>query len=141
MESSYRSEAETPETVTEPVENQKLKSLSKQKQRKDDDSDSLPNSVKKRIIKGLSKYEAIAEANRLLELITGTNLQQRSPDIGTSFDTFSDYTTEALRGIKIKTIEAQQQQANQQQQSAKKIARERDGTKWKSPMFAPDFDA
>ena len=65
VESSPQVEAETHKTV-EPVENQEAKEPEQTETTEDDDSDSLPNGVKKRIDKlTRQKYEAQAELNRL----------------------------------------------------------------------------
>ncbi|HMY28733.1 MAG TPA: hypothetical protein PK211_07105 [Agitococcus sp.] len=143
VESSPQVEAETPKPV-EAVENQEAKEPEQTETTEDDEnSDSLPNGVKKRIDKVTrQKYEAIAEANRLraeLEQLRAQFAPKAVEPQMSDFDTFDDYT-EALAEYKFnQKAQAQQQQASQQQQ-AQKVAQDWQSKVEKVRAVAPDFD-
>lgn len=139
VESSPQVEAETPEAV----ENQETKEPEQTETTEDDDSDSLPNGVKKRIDKlTRQKYEAQAELNRLkaeFEALKAQSAPKAVEPQMSDFDNFDDYT-EALAEYKFnQKAQAQQQQASQQQQ-AQKVAQDWQSKVEKVRAIAPDFD-
>lgn len=142
VESSPQVEAETPETV-DPVENQETKEPEQTETTEEDDSDSLPNGVKKRIDKlTRQKYEAVAEVNRLraeYEALKAQSAPKVSAPEMSDFDTFEDYT-EALAEYKYNQKAQTQQQQASQQQHAQQIAQDWSSKVEKVRAVAPDFD-
>lgn len=143
VESSPQVEAETPETV-EPVENQEAKDPEQTETTEDDDNgDSLPNGVKKRIDKlTRQKYEAIAEVNRLkaeFEALKAQNAPKSVEPNMSDFDTFEDYT-EALAEYKYAQKQQAQAQYYSQQAQAQAIAQDWQSKVEKVRAVAPDFD-
>ena len=143
VESSPQVEAETPKPV-EAVENQEAKEPEQTETTEDDEnSDSLPNGVKKRIDKlTRQKYEAQAELNRLkaeFEALKAQSAPKAVEPQMQDFDTFDDYT-EALAEYKYnQKTQAQAQQYNQQAQ-AQKVAQDWQSKVEKVRAVAPDFD-
>ena len=140
VESSPQVEAEKP--IVD-VENQETKEPEQETETNEDDGDSLPNGVKKRIDKlTRQKYEAIAEVNRLkaeFEALKAQNAPKSVEPQMSDFDTFEDYT-EALAEYKYtQKQQAQAQQYNQQAQ-AQAIAQDWQSKVEKVRAVAPDFD-
>ena len=143
VESSPQVEAKTPETV-EPVENQEVKEPEQiETTEDDDDSDSLPNGVKKRIDKlTRQKYEAQAELNRLkaeFEALKAQSAPKAVEPQMSDFDTLDDYI-EAVAEYKYQNNMLSQQEKYAERAREQRVAREWTDKLEKVRAVAPDFD-
>ncbi len=136
-------QVEPSEVESEKVETVEQKETTEQPEEENDNDDSLPKGVKKRLDKlTRQKYEAQAEINRmrseLEQLKAQTQPTIQEPDIADYSDVQS--YAKALAKYELQQVQSQQQQAYNQQSEAQAIANDWQSKTAKFKAVAPDFD-